>query len=126
MTRHDGRSFADERIELDCTGFRNCRFARCELVYAGGPPPELVNCHFEDCNWAFTGSAAVTLGFLSALHRGGFAALVENTFEMARRGDFLPALTEEPKEGRAGAKDHPLMFRVPRVLKLRRRPQAED
>lgn len=125
MSSHEGQVFADRRVELDGNRFRDCRFARCELVYAGGSPPELVGCHFEDCQWAFAGSAAVTLGFLSALHGGGFTQLVENTFEMARRGDFLPALAPEPKQNPAGRKDHPLMFRVPRVLKVRRRSDRD-
>lgn len=126
MTAHENRSFDNRRVDLDGTAFRNCRFARCEMVYSGGQPPEITGCHFDDCNWSFGGSAALTLGFLSAMHGGGFSDLVESTFEMARQGRFatLPAPAPDsdtpaaPGTASAAAgRDHPLMFRIPKVLK---------
>lgn len=126
MIVHEGRAFARERIDLDGTAFRNCRFTGCEMVYSGGQPPEITGCHLDDCTWSFAGSAALTLGFLSAMHGGGFADLVENTFEMARKGRFAGLPTSdtgsaqpiEPAARPGGdGGDHPLMFRIPKVLK---------
>lgn len=134
MTVNEGRSFDNARIDLDGAAFRNCRFTGCEMVYSGGPPPEITGCHFDDCAWSFGGSAALTLGFLSAMHGGGFADLVESTFEMARQGRFadLPesaAGSASPagsaaKPGGAN-RDHPLMFRIPRLLKVPRKPPTD-
>jgi hypothetical protein len=126
MIVHEGRSFDNARIDLDGAAFRNCRFTGCEMVYSGGQPPEITGCHFDDCSWSFGGSAALTLGFLSAMHGGGFADLVERTFEMARQGRFadLPASAAGSatpagpvEKSDAADRDHPLMFRIPRVLK---------
>lgn len=120
MTAHHGQSFDNVRIDLDGAAFHGCRFAGCEMVYSGGPPPEITGCHFDDCTWSFGGSAALTLGFLSAMHGGGFAELVERTFEMARQGGFVaapPPPGETPEQNEGGKADHPLMFRIPKVLK---------
>lgn len=128
MNAYEGRAFAHERIDLDGGAFRNCRFTACEMVYSGGAAPEITGCHFDDCNWSFAGSAALTLGFLSAMHGGGFAPLIENTFELARQGHFsiVPAAPAEAPGRDGGAKaDHPLMFRIPRILKVPRKPPTE-
>jgi len=129
MTVHEGQDFDNARVELDGAAFRNCRFSGCEMVYSGGHPPEISGCHFDDCTWSFGGSAALTLGFLSAMHGGGFAPLIENTFELARQGHFLtvpetPA--ESPRRDDDAKVDHPLMFRIPRILRVPRKPPTDS
>ena len=65
------RSVEDEtlsgRIALDNTAFVRCRFRNAVLVYAGGVPPQIRDCTFENATFEFAGAAGRTLGLLQAL-----------------------------------------------------------
>jgi uncharacterized protein YjbI with pentapeptide repeats len=65
------KSFEDEvltgRIALDNTSFVRCRFRQAILVYAGGAPPQIRDCSFENVTFEFAGAAGRTLALLQAL-----------------------------------------------------------
>jgi len=84
MTHKDVK-FNNERIQIDGQSFDHCDFQKCELVFNGGPPPNMTHCSFSnDCTWGFDGNAQNTLQFLTALYHGGMKSLVENTFNNIR------------------------------------------
>lgn len=65
------RSVEDEtlsgRVGLDNATFVRCRFRNAVLVYAGGPPPQIRECSFENVLFEFDGAAGRTLALLQAL-----------------------------------------------------------
>jgi hypothetical protein len=67
----DPRSVEDETltgwVRLDNTSFVRCRFHHAVLVYAGGPPPQIRDCAFENSTFEFAGPAGRTLALLQAL-----------------------------------------------------------
>lgn len=80
-------SFNGVRVELDNKEFTDCTFVNCLLIYAGGAPPSLVRCRFDNSGFEFTGAAANSLAFLSAIYHGFGEAgqvIVENTFDAIR------------------------------------------
>ena len=86
MKKHVEKTFVDQQITLDGQAYERCTFRRCQLGYAGGPPPSMVGCHFENCNWGFMGAAANTVAFMAALYSGGMRDLIEKTIESIRDG----------------------------------------
>ncbi len=76
--------FRDEEVHVDGQQFKNCRFERATLVYAGGDLPSFVNCHFVQVSLDFTDTAANTLSFLGGLHKGGFAPAVDKIIKGVR------------------------------------------
>lgn len=89
MALHSHDTFQGGRVLLDNNEFRDCVFADCELVFAGGGPVALSGNVFKNVKWSFEGAAARTLQFLTAMYHGagpGGRELVENTFEAIRRG----------------------------------------
>jgi hypothetical protein len=72
-----GGAFNHETIILDGETFEDCEFRNCRLVYAGGEPPELTGCRFEDCEWKFEEAAARTLEQLRRLWSIGEKASVQ-------------------------------------------------
>jgi len=85
----EDKSFRQGEIALDGSSFVRCRFEGCQMVYAGGAPPMLSGCQFDDCSWNFAGEAANTIAFLSGFYNGGFEDLVEATFHRIRKGDMI-------------------------------------
>ena len=82
----DPRSLEDEtlsgRVRLDNTSFVRCRFKSAILVYAGGPPPQISDCGFEDTTFEFAGAAGRTLALLQALsaQSSGLRAIFKASF----------------------------------------------
>lgn len=71
-SRDDGPlTFRDEsftgRISIDNKSFEHCSFSKAVLVYAGGAPPQLVDCSFQDVAFEFQDAAGRALAFLQAL-----------------------------------------------------------
>lgn len=80
-------TFQGESIELDGEEFIKCSFEECEIVYAGGEGPRIVNCSFSRCSWKFDAAAARTISFMRAMYHGMGGAgrqLIEDTFETIR------------------------------------------
>jgi hypothetical protein len=70
--RDDGPlTFRDQvftgRILIDDKSFEHCTFREAVLVYAGGAPPQIVDCSFHDAAFEFQGAAGRALAFLQAL-----------------------------------------------------------
>lgn len=84
MTKNEKQTFRGISVVLDGNQFFDCRFERCEIVYAGGEPPTLVNNGFTECQWAFRDAAGRTLSFLGAMYAGGMQQLIEDTFNNIR------------------------------------------
>jgi len=80
-----GKAHSGERIILDGTAFKDCKFNKCELVFGASGGVTLDHCTFTDCSWTFMDAAERTLGFLTAFYKLD-SALVERTFENIRRG----------------------------------------
>ena len=55
------------RIVIDGRSFERCRFERAVLIYAGGPPPRIEQCAFDNSTFQFEGAAARSLALLKAL-----------------------------------------------------------
>ncbi len=120
----EDKTYLGKKLEVDGKAFINCTFRNCTLVYAGGDPPKLDGCSFENCSWGFDAAAARTLGFLSGLHSGGFDLLVEQTFNEIRNGETfmtVPAMSASTGAGdsdSSGGQKTILGFRPPRILKV--------
>lgn len=78
-------TFERETVQLDGNVFVDCDFIGCELVYAGGDPPVLNGCRFEDHRFTFAGAAQKTIVFMRALYLGGFHEMIDKTCEDLRR-----------------------------------------
>jgi hypothetical protein len=83
--KRQGKTFRGGTEVLDGNTYHGCEFRGCTLVYRGGAPPELVQCHFAECRWEFADAAGRTLAFLKALRGGGLglAALVDAALGVA-------------------------------------------
>jgi uncharacterized protein YjbI with pentapeptide repeats len=70
------------RVKLDNTRFERCRFRHAILVYAGGAPPLLRNCSFENASFEFAGPAGRTLALLQAMGsaKSGLRDIVKASF----------------------------------------------
>ena len=66
LERVEGKTLTG-RIKLDNPSFERCRFRTAVLVYAGGAPPLLQNCSFENASFEFAGAAGRTLALLQAM-----------------------------------------------------------
>lgn len=86
MARFEGESFEDRQVRLDGNEYRRCVFRRCKLQFGAMEPVTAVDCSFEECDWMFTGAAALTVGFMTALYQAGAKQLIERTFENIRHG----------------------------------------
>lgn len=79
----DPKSVEDEtlsgRVKLDNTSFVRCRFKNAILIYAGGPPPQIRDCRFENATFEFTGAAGRTLALLQAM--GAPSSGLKNIFK---------------------------------------------
>ncbi len=73
-----------ETIQLDNFTASGEQFVDCNLIYAGGQPPTLTNCNFDNCTFTFAEGAGRTLALLAALYHGGFKGLIEDTFKNVR------------------------------------------
>ena len=67
-------------VAVDDTTFIDCRFSQARLVFSGGVAPMLVNCAFQDAQFAFEGPAHNTVLFLRAMSptTSGLRPVVEN------------------------------------------------
>ena len=72
-----GETFNHQTVALDGETFTDCAFAGCRLVYAGGEPPQLEGCRFDDCDWRFEDAAANTLSYLKLMWGVGAKASVQ-------------------------------------------------
>lgn len=86
MIAHN-KKFHDTTVVLDGSTFAGCTFDRCMLIFSGLLPVHLEGCGFNECKWSFSGPAANTVGFMSAVHAmgGGATQLIEQTFENIRK-----------------------------------------
>ena len=84
-----GKQFKDTTIFLDGVTLVECKLDSCTLVYAGTLPLKLEGNTLKDCRWSFSGPAAATIGFMTALYQMGGSAkdAVEATFNNIRKGD---------------------------------------
>lgn len=84
------------RVSLDGNRFENCEFAQVELTYAGGPPPAIINCRFNDATFTFTGPANATLLFLRSMAAPttGLRPIIDG---------LMPELTQADPRLQAGA-----------------------
>src|SRR5437588_10527763 len=86
--RLEGSTFTGGRVEIDGNVFVGCVFDRTVLIYKGLAPVSMVECVFNNVEWAFDGPAANTLLFLKSIYHGipdGGRQLVERIFEDIRR-----------------------------------------
>ena len=56
-----GRTFQNQTVILDGTRYEECNFAKCTIVYSGGPA-DLSDCIFTpNTTWDFRDGAALTI-----------------------------------------------------------------
>lgn len=87
--RFEEENFSGQTITLDFNDFVRCRFSNCSLVYHGYGPVGLNGCEFNEVNWNFSGPAANTIKFMTAIYQGAGAGgrrLIDATFENMREG----------------------------------------
>lgn len=88
------QKFTGVPVVLDGKTFTGCIFVKCTLMFSGLLPVYLDSCTFDSCQWEFSGPAANTLTFMSAMyHHTGAVELIERTFESIRRGGSEPRRT---------------------------------
>lgn len=91
--RVEGKTFVDEQVRVDGNEYVKCIFRRCELQFGAMEAVSMVDCTFDECSWSFTGAAALTVQFMTALYHGmgeGGKQLIDKTFENIRRGHHPP------------------------------------
>ena len=80
------RRHADETLTgdvlLDSGVFARCAFVGARLRYAGGPPPVMQDCTFDNISFAFEGAAGRTLALLKAMSkpRSGLSEVFKASF----------------------------------------------
>ena len=86
MAKHSKKSFKNTTVALDGNEFEKCVFDGCTLEYDGSQAVGLTASTMNNCTWAFKGSAANAIQFMSALYQSGAqgALLVEATFNQIR------------------------------------------
>ena len=71
--KHTGKTFKGQALRLDGTEFHGCTLDDCDLVYAGGLPPSIVDCTVRNCRFTFEGPALNTLILLKGMASPGSA-----------------------------------------------------
>lgn len=66
MVTTRSETFQEATVPLDGTGFVDCVFRACVLVYGGGESPTFDNCTFEQCTWEFRDAAERTAELIRA------------------------------------------------------------
>ncbi len=86
MAKHSKKAFKNTTVVLDGNEFEKCVFDGCTLEYDGSQAVALTGSTMNNCTWAFKGSAAYAVQFMSALYQSGAqgALLVEATFNQIR------------------------------------------
>lgn len=86
MAKHSKKAFKNTTVSLDGNEFEKCVFDGCTLEYDGSQAVALTGSTMSNCTWAFKGSAANAVQFMSALYQSGAqgALLVEATFNQIR------------------------------------------
>ena len=80
------KNFQGVRVEVDNTTFTGCHFSAFQMGYTGGPFA-FDGCTFaDDCVWALTGAAALTLSLLGLIRFLGY--------DLDR---FIPSHSSKPK-----------------------------
>lgn len=82
--QYENRTFNDTDVLLDDSQFIGCTLERCNLIYHGAGVCTMKNCSIINCRVTFDGAAQRTLNMLAALYAGGFATLIEATFDNIR------------------------------------------
>ncbi len=98
MARYENQTFTDRTVLIDGHQFVGCRFERCTIEFRATALPQLINCHFENCRWAFMGHAADTVRFMMALYNNGDPVLqnvVEQSLNNIRKNYDAPLREEE-------------------------------
>ncbi len=101
MQTIENQTFTKKRIELDGTQFQNCTFVECLLVYKGTDGTAMNGCQLDNTGFAFEGNAAKTIELLAAMHKGGFAELVEATIATIRGEDVPQPGAQQPGTAQA-------------------------
>lgn len=88
LNRRVDEEFIDQTIVLDFNHFQDCYFENCTLIYHGQGVVNVEGCHFEDCQWTFSSSAAATLQFMRGMYQQGGALrrIIEEAFNDFVRG----------------------------------------
>lgn len=87
--KYEDQTFYREDVELDDMTFVRCTFHQCDLIFRGGVVPTMQGCTWDNSKLAFKDAAERTLQFMAAMHHGGYAAIIEQTFEGIKRGDYI-------------------------------------
>ena len=75
------RSFGVERVNICGKHFVNCKFDGTELIYDASAPTSMSHCNLSSMRISFTGSAAETVNYLTALYSDpAFRPIVDQTF----------------------------------------------
>jgi hypothetical protein len=92
--RYTETTFERQDVLLDGTGFSNCTFRRCRMIYTGEAVPRFEACDVEDrVELVLSGPAANTMKLLSLLyHAGGSGGreTVERVVDQLIGGHFQP------------------------------------
>lgn len=96
--RFENQTFVEQKIQLDWNEFVNCKFIRCNVVYAGAGSTHLAGTEIEECFLHFSDAADRTIKFLKQNYlTGGTAG--KTMVEMVI--DFITS----PEDGKDGAED---------------------
>ena len=71
--KHTGKTFTGQTLKLDGAEFIDCKLDDCDLIYAGGLPPSIIDCAIRNCRVTFEGPALNTLALLKGMASRGSA-----------------------------------------------------
>ena len=79
-------TYANQSVSLDGNRYTDCVFNMCHMTFSAAAPVSLVRCQINGCTWGLTGSAALTVDFIKALHGQGWHGqrLIEDIFDRTR------------------------------------------
>ena len=88
MIRNINNKYENVTVKIDNNEFIDCKFVNCVMEFSGTGPVSLSGCSFLKVNWVFSGSAQITLQFLTAVYHGmgeHGKKLIEQTFENIKK-----------------------------------------
>lgn len=82
------QTFQNQDVLLDGNEFTGCTFDKCRITFLGIAGHSLSDMKITNCSWHFSGPAANTVNFMTALYAQGGESktLIERTFENIRNG----------------------------------------
>lgn len=86
MIKNVGNVYESTKVVLDGNSFERCKFKNCILEFGATAPVSLISNEISNCQWSFSGPAAMTINFLRSVSRDAGtelgSKLIQSLFDM--------------------------------------------